>query len=218
MTKEKLIGLICLLIPLLALGAMAGLEMKKSTTLPSYHLPIRGFDPRDILRGHYLIFDYAWPENAKFSCEIEKTKNEYSSFVNIRNCCACLSGDSKSPTISLQPCSSGIIQTNGNHPSKNTSQAASGHCAGSEIFIGEGYAYAPDNKSEVTQKQMIESLRIPYHASNRFYIPEAEAQQIEKALMDGQDQFKIEAFVTPNGRLRPKELFINGKSLNEWLE
>lgn len=47
----------------LAAGAPAGLAMKAEYDLvraPIFRIPIQGYDPRDLLRGHYLVFQYRW--------------------------------------------------------------------------------------------------------------------------------------------------------------
>jgi len=54
--SSKARTLIALLIPFLALAALTGLKHYRVTSGTQYTLPIVGFDPRDLLSGHYLIY------------------------------------------------------------------------------------------------------------------------------------------------------------------
>ncbi|MBN8520367.1 MAG: GDYXXLXY domain-containing protein [Alphaproteobacteria bacterium] len=63
-----------------------------------YRIPITGYDPRDMLRGHYLVFRFDWPwadnQSSDFSVCQDATKP----------CCVCLSGDHAEPKAHLQMC------------------------------------------------------------------------------------------------------------------
>ncbi len=55
MTRTRRL-LVALLIPIAALAALAGWKGWIATTGHRVTLPIEGFDPRDLLSGHYLIY------------------------------------------------------------------------------------------------------------------------------------------------------------------
>ncbi len=49
-----------LALPILVLGAMVAQAERDLRSAQVFSVPIRGVDPRDLLRGHYLIFEYDW--------------------------------------------------------------------------------------------------------------------------------------------------------------
>jgi hypothetical protein len=54
MSRSSLILLAALLLPTLVLAGWAGLIATRQAADPSTRVEIQGFDPRDLLRGHYL--------------------------------------------------------------------------------------------------------------------------------------------------------------------
>ncbi len=58
--KNNHIKLLVLALPILTMGLLIGLNTYNKTTGDLYRIPITGYDPRDILRGHYLTFRYDW--------------------------------------------------------------------------------------------------------------------------------------------------------------
>jgi hypothetical protein len=87
------IGFIALIIPFAAMLFMIGTNINKLST-PEYRFAIEGYDPRDILRGHFLIFQYKWPlSNAPNTCK-----------AGTLDCCACISGTPAYPTVSFTQC------------------------------------------------------------------------------------------------------------------
>jgi uncharacterized membrane-anchored protein len=55
MTKAAL-----LLVPILALSGLSLLHEYNRSTGVTWTVPITGYDPRDLLSGHYLLFRYEW--------------------------------------------------------------------------------------------------------------------------------------------------------------
>jgi uncharacterized membrane-anchored protein len=53
-----------LVLPIMALIASAVMAWREDQRGVSWDLPVAGRDPLDVLRGHYVVFDYAWPEQA----------------------------------------------------------------------------------------------------------------------------------------------------------
>ena len=47
--------------PLLGLTALWGWSDVRSRQGTEWLVPIAGYDPRDLLRGHYVLFQYQWP-------------------------------------------------------------------------------------------------------------------------------------------------------------
>lgn len=50
-----------LALPLAGLGVSWAAAEYASRQGTVWHVPITGYDPRDILRGHYVIYTYDWP-------------------------------------------------------------------------------------------------------------------------------------------------------------
>ncbi|MFM7349136.1 MAG: GDYXXLXY domain-containing protein [Erythrobacter sp.] len=51
---------------LAGLWATSGLTYRQGT---EWDVPIRGYDPRDLLRGHYVEFQYDWPGGETFAAD-----------------------------------------------------------------------------------------------------------------------------------------------------
>lgn len=93
----KPLGLLMLAIPFAAMIAMIGTNHVNVTAYQEYRLEIMGYDPRDLLRGHYITFRYVWPEVA-----IDKFKADAS--LRTAQTCACLSGDALTPDVRFDSC------------------------------------------------------------------------------------------------------------------
>ena len=50
-----------LVVPLAGLGATWGMTHVRAQQGVEWDVPIAGYDPRDLLRGHYVVFNYDWP-------------------------------------------------------------------------------------------------------------------------------------------------------------
>jgi hypothetical protein len=59
--NPRLVGALALLFPLLGLGAVWVQTELLSRQGTEWDVPVQGYDPRDILRGHYVQFQYDWP-------------------------------------------------------------------------------------------------------------------------------------------------------------
>jgi hypothetical protein len=77
MKNQRIIHLAVIFVPLLAIAGWIGSYMMHVANSATYELAIRGFDPRDLLSGHYLRYqvDYGMP----ITCEKVQT-----------NWCVCL--------------------------------------------------------------------------------------------------------------------------------
>lgn len=53
---------VTLALPIAALGTMIGQQELRLSDAQQVNVPVRGFDPRDLLRGHYITgqFDWEW--------------------------------------------------------------------------------------------------------------------------------------------------------------
>jgi hypothetical protein len=58
--KRRLPLLLALLLPLLGLLATIARNEMALSGASAWQIPVEGYDPRDILRGHYVTFRYRW--------------------------------------------------------------------------------------------------------------------------------------------------------------
>lgn len=59
--KRPLLRALALVLPLLGLAATWTFTHVRAQQGTEWDVPIAGYDPRDLLRGHYVIFTYDWP-------------------------------------------------------------------------------------------------------------------------------------------------------------
>jgi len=59
--RHRLLLAVALLLPLSALAAMWAVTHRQAQQGQDWLIPIEGYDPRDLLRGHYVQYRYAWP-------------------------------------------------------------------------------------------------------------------------------------------------------------
>lgn len=83
MNKKILFGLAAL-IPALALLGWVGLNETRLRSGEEFVLPITGYDPRDLLSGHYLRFQILYPSE-EGDCPAYRGHCEYGRFVSRAN-------------------------------------------------------------------------------------------------------------------------------------
>jgi len=54
-------------LPLLGLGALWAQSDRTYNSGTEWEVPVAGYDPRDFLRGHYVVFGYDWPLDRQLS-------------------------------------------------------------------------------------------------------------------------------------------------------
>jgi hypothetical protein len=66
--NRRLAALVALALPLVGLAGMWASTEQWHRQGTDWLVPVTGYDPRDLLRGHYVQFRYAWPgaEEAQF--------------------------------------------------------------------------------------------------------------------------------------------------------
>ena len=78
MNRSRITVITALLVPIIALGILTGYKHYKVTVGTEVILPIEGYDPRDLLSGHYLTYRVNY--GAKNICEQSKS-NQYTGYV-----------------------------------------------------------------------------------------------------------------------------------------
>jgi hypothetical protein len=52
---------VALALPLIGLAAAWAVSHHRGQQGTDWEVPVQGYDPRDLLRGHYIVFQYEWP-------------------------------------------------------------------------------------------------------------------------------------------------------------
>lgn len=94
--RHQKIGIALLAIPFLVMLLMIATNMRHLSH-QEYRIAIEGYDPRDLLKGHYMVFRYQWPEGTQDMF----ADNTYPRTDAV---CACLSGDPVSPQVRFDAC------------------------------------------------------------------------------------------------------------------
>jgi len=58
---DRAMRILALVLPIAGLAALWGWSDCKSRQGTDWDVPVAGYDPRDLLRGHYVEFTYDWP-------------------------------------------------------------------------------------------------------------------------------------------------------------
>lgn len=101
--------MLCLAIPFAAMIFMIASNEMNFVNNKEYRVEVVGYDPVNILTGHYLTFRYQWPKDTKNSCTPNDEcfacfKNETIELVdttNLEACDASLLLDGGQPSITL---------------------------------------------------------------------------------------------------------------------
>lgn len=93
----KPLGLLFLAIPFMAMIFMIATNHYKENAYQEYRIAIDGYDPRDLLKGHYIRFTYDWPDNTV-------NKFGYSEYSRKEQLCVCFSGDPLQPNVRFDLC------------------------------------------------------------------------------------------------------------------
>lgn len=170
--RKKIIGAAFLAIPFLAMLLMIATNMRHLSHT-EYRIAIEGYDPRDLLKGHYLIFRYKWPEGAV-------NKFDDHAYPRTPQVCACMSGAPGSPQVRFDACES-------IHPLQ---QACNGAVKVSGDAGGGGYQPAPDLRQffipEEQASRLEKMLRSGTHKFEVGIVPRGGGQaQLRELYVDG---------------------------------
>ena len=129
-----------LALPLIGLGASWAVTHHGAQQGTEWDVPIRGYDPRDLLRGHYITFQYDWPGLTR----------EGDSFAYIDT--LCIKGTAPAITHASQP-------TRGSAPQSDcTAIARASQWDKGSNGLGTGIFYVPQTKA-VDYERMLRDSR-----------------------------------------------------------
>jgi hypothetical protein len=61
MSRSRQILALALALPLIGLSASWFITHQRAQQGVDWEVPVQGYDPRDLLRGHFISYRYAWP-------------------------------------------------------------------------------------------------------------------------------------------------------------
>ena len=93
----KPLGLLFLALPFAAMLLLVAINFQNVSGYKEYRFEITGYDPRDLLKGHYLIFRYKWPENAVNMFDDHN-------YPRTDQVCACMSDGVSAPVLWFDAC------------------------------------------------------------------------------------------------------------------
>lgn len=102
--RMRVAVIIALLLPILVLGGMTFKAVADLKTGERWQIKIAGYDPRHILQGRYLTYQYVWNLASKTQSE---TQSDALCPVEGGACCACLQTGAdgrKDPRVSFHAC------------------------------------------------------------------------------------------------------------------
>lgn len=183
--RNSILILLILLLPTCGLLAAAGYSYQAIQKQPSVVLPITGYDPRDLIRGHYLLFQINWPWRAK---------DPVTCTTGPADCRLCLNTfDATQPNV-IQVALVAAQDT-----------AQSGQC---QAVIGSITHYsAPDTRTSGTVTAPTVLLK---NTPGRFYVDEHDGPWLDAYFRKHPDDFSV-AVKIHNGTIHLQELLIDGR-------
>lgn len=128
-----------LILPLIALGASWAFTHHKAGQGTIWIVPVSGYDPRDLLRGHYVVYRYNWPGLP------ESGDRSYVSELCIKGTAPTIDTTSISDRPSAEPAP------------KSTCAITARIAPGSDADLGllTGKIYIAQTKAEALEKQLL---------------------------------------------------------------
>lgn len=171
--------ILVLVLPVLALAGLWGWTERWSRQGTDWEVPIQGYDPRDLLRGHYIQFQYDWPgvdERPGFATEAlaDETRAEDDS------------DEIEWPDEGLRELC--LIGTAPGIESVSLPEGGTARCA--------NYIRADDFDSYYS-----DGLR-----NGRLYVPQTQARELERKLFDEEQRATVRIRLRDDGTFTPQEI------------
>lgn len=186
--RRLMTGLViaALALPVAVLGAMVGDAERTIAKAPVMRVAIRGYDPRDMLRGHYLRYQFDWNAEIPFIGRV------------VRLCVLSAPADAPARVRPLAP---------GSQPGADCVLVVDGW--------GETLAEArrAESQGDVPGRLQFTPDGI---GSGRLYVPERHAARLETLLREGRVRLTIDVAVPAVGSPRIKAWHIDGKTVDAY--
>jgi hypothetical protein len=183
--KRLMTGLVIgvLALPLAVLGAMVGDAERNLHNAETVRVAIRGYDPRDMLRGHYLNYQFDWNAELPFVGKVA------------RLCVVSATPDAPARVRPVAP---------------ETPSTATDGCM--LLIEGTGRVVANTDQPGPGARGPARRLEFwpSGVAIARLYVSERHAERLEALLRDGSARLTIDLAVTRTGQARVKAWHIDG--------
>lgn len=164
-----------LLIPLIGLGYLLGESELALRRGASYTVPVTGFDPRDLLKGHYITYRFRWNMDPEKSLAyFREHGNNYSRLNYRQDDCLCLTD------------TSGIGES---YPVKCSEKNKSCKNIVKGVFrFLKSHSHTKNNASFDDLKSSDFEFRL---GIEKYYVPEEHATKIEGLLREAEGSIKF---------------------------
>jgi len=175
-----------LALPLVALGALIGEQEAKLASAAVLNVPLRGYDPRDLLRGHYMLgrLDWDWerePAPAKDAFDVDGA--------------ACvLAADGPKPRLRFVA-------------AWQSGDRADDDCR--LMIVGRGWP-----RQGSTPARFVPASLDDGNGNVKLFVPEARATDLENLLMRRPGALTVDLAVRPDGSAAIKALRVDGQPIS----
>jgi hypothetical protein len=178
-----------LALPLAVLGAMVGDAERGRLDAGTIRVAIRGYDPRDMLRGHYLNYQFNWNAEPAFIGRVD------------RLCVLSAPPDAPARVRPVAP---------------DGPWASTDGCA--MVVQGSGLVEAEARRLEPGERGPAGRLLFTPAGvtSGRLYVPERHAERLEGLLRDRKVQITIDLAITRAGHASVIAWHIDGKTVDAY--
>jgi uncharacterized membrane-anchored protein len=186
--RPLIVAAVLLLLPTLVLTSIVIKHELGLKTARTWRVKITGYDPRDLLLGHYLNFQFNW---ALINNSRERA------CASGEECCLCLNPvngvkETPVPQISYQLCA-------------NAKKRCVSFIPVAHLHNLRGFAF--EDPSDVFDPE----------SGQRYFVPEKSAPILEKILRSRAHEVSLDLKVLPSGLRMLGELYIDNTPWREWL-
>ena len=173
-----------LALPVLALAALVGDQERRVMGAPVLNVPLVGFDPRDLLYGHYLLaqFDWDWEREPAATNAYEEVDGA-----------ACVLADAPKPRLRF------LADWTAGDPVDPACKL---------VMAGRGWPRTGQRPPRFTPDDLDRG-----GGGVRFYIPENRGHELEQLIRDRPGALTADLAVRADGRVTIRALRVDGKAI-----
>lgn len=182
--RHLILSTLALILPLLVLGGIILKNERDIASAKTWRVKITGYDPRDLLYGHYLSFRFDWGKSqTRGTCAAGQS------------CCLCLDAQNGStiPLASRKSC------------------VAAAQCV-SHVPMPDGTTCSNGGQSCQNNPDAFDP-----EATQRYFIPESAATQLNKLLVNRQYNLQVDVKITSSGQHALGDLYIENVEWRDYL-
>ena len=172
-----------LALPVLALGALVGEQELKLASARIINVPLRGYDPRDLLRGHYINAQLDW------DWDREPTGSPYTP----QSGGACIVAETPKPRVRFLP---------GWKPG----DPADADCR--SMIVGQGLSKQAGQPARFTPSNLS-----PAFGGVQVFVPEDRAKELDRLVRERPGALTVDLAVRADGSAAIRTLRLDGKPI-----